>query len=147
MTKDGRTALREVVDSADQSLRAHAVAEPGAGELERRAADPSRAFVLEAVREGFLLHYGEPRAFETMDDDLRLLAGDALYAMGLERLAREGDLEAVAELADLISLCAWAEAEGRTELVPELWDASVEALSGTGPGARSRLGPGLRHER
>ena len=46
-----------------------------------------RAFVLEAVREGYLLHYGEPRAFEGMDPDLRLLAGDALYALGLARLA------------------------------------------------------------
>ena len=29
------------------------------------------------------MHYGEPRAFTGMDDDLRLLAGDALYALGL----------------------------------------------------------------
>ena len=41
-----------------------------------------------------------------MDADLRLLAGDALYALGLSRLAEAGDLEAVAELADLISLSA-----------------------------------------
>ena len=139
MSEGERTALREVVASADESLRSHAVAEPGAGELESRVPDEDRAFVVEAVREGFLLHYREPRAFEGMDDDLRLLAGDALYAMGLARLARDGDLEAVAELADLISLCAWAEAEGRPELVPELWDATVEALAGTGPGARARL--------
>lgn len=139
MSEGERTALREVVASADESLRSHAVAAPGAGELESRVPDEGRAFVVEAVREGFLLHYREPRAFEGMDDDLRLLAGDALYAMGLARLARDGDLEAVAELSDLISLCAWAEAEGRPELVPELWDATVEALAGTGPGARARL--------
>ena len=59
--------------------------------------------MLEAVYEGYLMHYREPRAFAGMDDDLRLLAGDALYALGLSRLARAGDLKAVAELADLIS--------------------------------------------
>ena len=69
--------------------------------------------MLEAVYEGYLLHYGEPRAFRGMDADLRLLAGDALYALGLSRLAENGDLEAVAELSDLISLTAQAQAEGR----------------------------------
>ena len=69
-------------------------------------ADEDRLFVLEAVYEGYLLHYGEPRAFRGMDADLRLLAGDALYALGLSRLADNGDLAAVAELSDLISLTA-----------------------------------------
>ena len=46
----------------------------------------------------------------TADPDLRLLAGDHLYAFGLVRLASIGDLEAVDELADLISLCAQAHA-------------------------------------
>ena len=59
--------------------------------------------MLEAVYEGYLLHYGESRLFAGMDDDLRLLAGDALYALGLARLAEAGDLAAVAELSDLIS--------------------------------------------
>ena len=40
------------------------------------------------------------------DADLALLAGDYLYALGLERLAALGDLEAVRELSDLISLSA-----------------------------------------
>jgi hypothetical protein len=103
------------------------------------------ALLLEAVYEGYLLHYGEPRAFSGMDPDLRLLAGDTLYALGLARLAERGDVEAVAELADLISLCAWAEAEDRRSLVPELWEATVSALSpGGGPGARAALGDRLR---
>ena len=38
-----------------------------------------------------------------MDEDLRLLAGDALYALGCRAWPQAGDLEAVAELADLIS--------------------------------------------
>ena len=55
-----------------------------------RCADADRLFVLEAVYEGYLMHYGEPRAFAGMDADLRLLAGDALYALGLSRLAATG---------------------------------------------------------
>lgn len=131
------SALAEVVAAADESLRPYAVADPGAGEFERLIDDPVRAFTIEAVREGYLLHYAEPRAFEGMDPDLRLLAGDALYALGLARLAAAGDLPAVAELADLISLCAWAHAEGRQDAVDELWDATVAALTGAGPGARA----------
>ena len=94
--------------------------------------------MLEAVYEGYLLHYEKPRAFEGMDEDLRLLAGDSLYALGLEQLAASGDLEAVAELADLISLCAYAHAEGRPELVEELWDGQLEDTLGR----RAARGPG-----
>jgi hypothetical protein len=112
---------------------------PQPGDLDLEVPDGERAFTLEAVREGYLLHYGEPRAFAGMDDDLRLLAGDSLYALGLERVARAGDLDAIAELADLISLCAWAHAAGREDAIPELWAASVAALSGRGPGARSAI--------
>jgi hypothetical protein len=88
---------------------------------------PSREWVLEVVREGFLLHYGEPRAFGAMDPDLRLLGGDTMYALGLARLSQEGDLEAVAELADLISACARAVSEGRP--TAELWEAAAERLA------------------
>jgi hypothetical protein len=91
---------------------------------------------MEAVYEGFLMHYGEPRAFAGMDADLSLLAGDALYALGLERLAQAGDLAAVAELADLISACARAQAEGEPEGAPALWEATAEALAAApNPGA------------
>jgi hypothetical protein len=89
-----------------------------------------RTFTLEAVYEGFVLHYREPRSFSPeMDPDLRLLAGDSLYALGLERLAEDGDLEAVAELADLISACAQAEAEGRPHVAEARWERAIQALS------------------
>lgn len=123
------TILTELQRQADPALAAYAVAEPGAGAYEGRLADPARAFTVEAVREGFELHYGSPRAFQGMDEDLRLLAGDALYALGLARLAERGDVAAVAELSDLISTCARAEAEGRRDLSESAWDASLEALS------------------
>jgi len=123
------TLLTEVVDAADPALAVHAVAEPGPGRFEGLEATPERRFVLEAVREGYLMHYGEPRAYAGMEEDLRLLAGDALYALGLSRLAEAGDLEAVAELSDLISGSAQAHAESRPEAAEALWVRSAERLA------------------
>jgi hypothetical protein len=131
--------LAAIAAASDPSIAAHAVAEPPAGRWEAEPGlDPERGFVMEAVYEGYLLHYGEPRAFSAMDDDLRLLAGDALYALGLQRLADAGDLAAVTELADLISLCAQSHAEARPELCEPLWRATLAALSPAGgTGARA----------
>jgi hypothetical protein len=120
--------LAAVVEAAP-ALAGHAVADPGPGRFELLATDPGRRFVLEAVHEGYLMHYGEPRAYAGMEDDLRLLAGDALYALGLSRLADTGDLEAVAELADLISGSAQAHAEGSPEAAEALWVRSAERLA------------------
>jgi hypothetical protein len=78
------------------------------------------------------MHYGSPRLFERLDDDLRLLAGDALYALGLSRLADSGDLEAVAELSDLISRSARAHAERRPAEVEAMWDRSARNLTRAG---------------
>jgi hypothetical protein len=131
------SVLRQVAEASRPALAAHAVADPGPGRFEGQLDDPERLFVLETVYEGYLLHYGTPRAFAGMEPDLALLAGDALYALGLERLAAEGDLAAVAELSDLISLSARAQAEGDPELADALWDASARARGpGGGVGAR-----------
>jgi hypothetical protein len=86
------------------------------------------ALVLESVREGYLLHYGEARILAGHDENLALLAGDYLYALGLERLASMGDGEAVRELSDLISLCAAAHAERAEALTPALWLAAAIAI-------------------
>ncbi len=120
------STLAQVMAATDPALAPYAVDEPERG----RFADMEgiRGFVLEAVYEGYLMHYGEPRAFRGMDPDLRLLAGDALYALGLSRLADAGDLEAVAELSDLISGSAQAHAEGRPEDAEALWRASSDRL-------------------
>ena len=136
--------LADVVAAAGPDLAAHAHPRPGPDRFAAEGAAASRAYVLEAVYEGYLLHYGTPRAFTGMDPDLRLLAGDALYALGLARLAEDGDLEAVAELSDLISLCAQAEAERRPELVERLWSASAaRLLDGAGEGARAEVAADL----
>jgi len=101
------------------------VGEPHAGD--DFAPPGERAAVIEAVREGYLLHYGEPRLLTGHDDDLALLAGDYLYALGIERLARLGDADAVLALADLISACAQLHAEGRETDVE--WEKAMEVLS------------------
>jgi hypothetical protein len=119
--------LAEVIDAADPALAPYAVADPGPGRFAEL--EGVRGFVLETVYEGYLMHYGEPRAFRGMDDDLRLLAGDALYAVGLSRLAEAGDLEAVAALSDLISRSAQPPAAGRSGAAETLWESSAESLA------------------
>jgi hypothetical protein len=103
------------------------------------------AFLVEAIREGYLLHYGQPRLLDGADDDLALLAGDYLYALGLERLAARGDLEAVAELADLISLSAQlhARSDGPPERAPEALWLAVSIAVAAGPSAELERGKSL----
>ena len=69
------------------------------------------ALGVETIYEGYLLHYGRPRLFAPTDADTALLLGDYLYAHGLVRISEAGDVDAVADLAELISLCAQARAE------------------------------------
>ena len=88
------------------------------------------ALVVEAVREGYLLHYGEPRLLAGHDPDLALLAGDYLYALGIERLTALGDTSAVKLLADLISECAQLHTEGREDEVADRWRAAARAIGG-----------------
>jgi hypothetical protein len=100
----------------------------------RRAAghEDDYALLVEAIHEGYLLHYGAGRIVRPDDPDLSLLAGDRLYALGLARLAELGDLDAVGELADVISLAAQAHAEGDAERAAAVWEAGVRAV-GDGP--------------
>jgi hypothetical protein len=83
----------------------------------------------EVVREGYLLHYGEPRWYELEDKDLALLAGDRMYAAGLAALAEAGDVEAVGVLAALIAGCAEAHAVGETARADDLWRSSLAMLA------------------
>jgi hypothetical protein len=102
----------------------------------RRAAghEDDYALLVEAIHEGYLLHYAAGRVVRPNDPDLSLLAGDRLYAIGLARLAELGDLGAVAELADVISLAAQAHAEGDAERAAAIWEAGVRVV-GDGPPA------------
>jgi hypothetical protein len=88
------------------------------------------ALGLETIYEGYLAHYGRPRLFVPADVDTALLLGDYLYAHGLVRIADVGTVEAVADLAELISLCAQLRADG-TPGDGVAWSASA-ALLGRG---------------
>jgi len=88
------------------------------------------ALGLETIYEGYLLHYGRPRLFAPADGDTALLLGDYLYAHGLVRIARLEVVEAVVDMAELISLCGQLRAEGRIEDGPP-W-AATAALLGAG---------------
>jgi len=88
------------------------------------------ALGLETIYEGYLVHYGHPRLFEPADEDTALLLGDYLYAHGLVRIAEVGSVEAVADLAELISLCAQLRADSAPGDAAA-WAASA-ALLGAG---------------
>jgi hypothetical protein len=85
--------------------------------------------IVEAIREGYELHYGTPRVVVSDDPDLALLAGDRLYALGLAHLAELGDIEAVKVLADLISAGARAHAELAPERARAAWNESAARLA------------------
>jgi hypothetical protein len=95
---------------------ASALREPAEGELEpvfSLLADLRYRLGLETIYEGYLVHYGRPRLLEPADDDTALVLGDYLYARGLARIAALGEVGAVGDLAELISICAQARADGR----------------------------------
>ncbi len=87
------------------------------------------ALGLETVYEGYLVHYGRPRLFTPQDDDTAILLGDYLYAHGLVRIAASGQVEAVRELAELISRCAHLRSEG-AEGDGEAWAETAVRLGG-----------------
>jgi hypothetical protein len=84
--------------------------------------------LVEAIYEGYLLHYDAPRVVQPPQADLGVLAGDRLYAIGLERLVKLGDVHAVAELADVITLTALAHGDGRRDLADAVWKAGARAV-------------------
>jgi len=88
------------------------------------------ALGLETIYEGYLVHYGRPRLFAPPDDDTALLLGDYLYAHGVARISALHDVEAVADLSELISLCSQVRAEEMDGEGP-LW-AATAALLGRG---------------
>lgn len=93
-----------------------------------RAAGAQREYdeIVRTIAEGARLHYQDVAL--TADPDLDLLRGDERYAAGLSLLAARGDLEAVGELADVISLVALAQAAGDEALVDAVWEAGATAV-------------------
>ena len=104
----------------------------GEGEQDREPvfsalAPEVHALGLETIYEGYLVHYGRSRLFAPADGDMALLLGDYLYAHGLVHVAETGDVAAVSDLAELISLCSQARADGRDGDAPA-WAATASAL-------------------
>ena len=125
-----------------------AAADHDAGPPQLAAAGPRAAgrsdeyeLLLEMILEGARLHYGPQRIVRTEDADLALLVGDQLYALGLARLAAIGDMEAVSELADVISLVAQAHATADSDLAAAVWEAGAVAV---GWGASEQLADAKR---
>lgn len=152
--RDGLVALHAAL-RAEGGPVADALVPPPAGGLEApgpaqvaaagpraRTAPREYELLLEMILEGSRLHYGEPRLVRPAEPDLQLLLGDQLYALGLERLAALDDLEAVHELADVISLVAQAYAEGDRARATAIWEAGAAAL-GWGAGARHEAAKAL----
>ena len=88
------------------------------------------ALGLETVYEAYLVHYGRPGLFDAPDADEAVLLGDYLYAHGLVRIASFGEVAAVLDLAELVSLCAYLRAEGAAGDGP-LWAATAAFLGAT----------------
>jgi len=123
--------LRQALLEEGEPLAAtlSAMAPDATGEIGRRAASGLEyELLVEAIYEGYRLHYGSPRLIDTSDRNLALLAGDRLYALGLERLVALGDLAAVRELADVITLCALLAARGELASCEALWIACARAV-------------------
>jgi hypothetical protein len=94
-------------------------------------APPAHALGLETIYEGYLVHYGRPRLFAPEGRDTALLLGDYLYAHGLVHVAGSRDVAAVADLAELISLCAQSRAGGGDGDGPA-WAATASSLGAGG---------------
>jgi hypothetical protein len=129
-----RSVLAEEGEPLSATLRAALASGP------RAAADPAEyELLVEAIYEGYRLHYGAPRLIDTSDPNLALLAGDRLYALGLERLVALGDLEAVRELADVITICALLTARGEGASCEAVWLAGARAVGFGGSAELERV--------
>ena len=132
------TLTPETSTAGPSAASAGAAAAPGlaASGPRARGREAEYELLLEMILEGSLLHYARGRVVVTEDADLALLLGDQLYAMGLSRLAALGDLDAVAELGDLISLVAQAHLHDDQALADAVWHAGAAAI---GWGGRESL--------
>lgn len=142
--RDGARDLREaleaeggtvasVLSEAPRAGRTTEIDHPGPAQVaatgpRTRGREREYELLLEMILEGYRLHYDEPVVVRPDDPDLSLLLGDQLYALGLARLAELGDIEAVAELADVISLVAQAHSASDAELACAVWEAGAVSV-------------------
>jgi hypothetical protein len=124
----GTLAELAAEDAAEDAAEVSEPAHLGAAGPRAAGARHEYELLLEMILEGSRLHYGTPRVVRTEDRDLALLLGDQLYALGLSRLAVLGDLDATAELADVISLVAQAHGSQDPALADAVWEAGAVAV-------------------
>jgi hypothetical protein len=150
--RDGAHVLRAALSAEGGTVAAHlgeppaerqALDRPGPAQLaaigpRTRGREREYELLVEMILEGYRLHYEEPVVVCPEDSDLALLLGDQLYALGLARLADLGDLEAVAELADVISLVAQAHSASDSELACAVWEAGAVSVGWGGSEAHRR---------
>ena len=130
--------------AAESPLWADALSsEPERSPVFSALAPPEHALGVETIYEGYLVHYAHPRLFAPADADTALLLGDYLYAHGLVRIAESGDVDAVHDLAELISLCAQARADA-ADGDGAAWAATTALL---GSGALDEARSALRDDR
>jgi len=132
---------------AEPTLAARLAARPAAPLLAPLVAPPldaGDAAGLDLILEGFLAHHGRPRDLAPASREDDVLAGDFCYAAGLVRVARAGDVFVVAALAELVALSAGLVAEGRGDVLPDLWRAVAAAIADPDrPGAAAALDAAL----
>jgi hypothetical protein len=130
LLRDGGGMMATLLAPREQTPRSDPEGPAALAASGPRAAEAPAEYELlvEAVYEGYLLHYAEPRVVRVPDLDLRVLAGDRLYAVGLARLVALGDTAAVAELADTITLSALAHGAGAVDLARAVWAAGARAV-------------------
>jgi hypothetical protein len=135
LREEGGTAATVLANAPGDGPQQHPrqLTEPGPAQIaatgpRTRGREREYELLLEMILEGYRLHYGEPVVVRPEDPDLALLLGDQLYALGLARLAELGDLDAVAELADVISLAAQAHTASDLDLAQAVWEAGAVSV-------------------
>ena len=113
---------------AEALLSPPEVAPPSPTDELQAEIDPQLRLGVEAIREGHLLHWGDGRVLNTPDSDLALLAGDRLYALGLERVAATGSRPAIASLSRLIKDSATAMAGSELGAAECFWTSTCASI-------------------
>lgn len=149
-------SIRASITAEDPLFAAHVANTPGGGwgpgfsDLFLLAMGPGTTgnkdhlLALEYTCEGYLLHYGSSRLLQDLPDGLALLAGDYMYACGLDHLTALGDLAGIRLLSGLIGFCSLVHCEGLDpQLAAAAWAiTALEMAKLAGGGAAGANLPG-----
>lgn len=153
-------SIRESITSDDPLFAAHAACTsaggygPGFSDLFLLATRPGTTgrndylLAIEYTCEGYLLHYGSSRLLKDLPTGPALLAGDYMYARGLDHLTGLGDLDGIRLLSELISFCSLIHCEGLDpELAATAWAVTtLEMAKLSSGGVAGASLPGSSHD-